>query len=235
MRKGDFARYILSERWKKWGKPDFQAIPWPKADSIGRRDQNGKFIRQRGRMILVAAISAATKDELTANSAATPPPVAAKSAVNEPISPPPVAAKSAVLLSSPVLDPDLQGGRIKKKDVDHEEVARGRDDAQPSIPKLKLSDLRKQVADILDRKLPKGHIRNDSYATSVLWDVKKGKLDADEIRRQFKGYFTGSIINEMFTLIGTNVPKVKTTIVKPKVVFSRRATPEEIASVAAWT
>ena len=110
--KGDFALYVLSERWRGFGKPTFKAIPWPKAKAIGKRDEGGKFIRQRGRKFLVAAISAATNDSLTANPAATYPPVAAKTAVNSAENGHLVAAETAVLLSYPSLDVDP--GEVKK-------------------------------------------------------------------------------------------------------------------------
>lgn len=128
--KGDFSLYVLSERWRGFGrlpdgtiKPTFKAIPWAKPLSEEeekkrkeqdkkRRDANGKFIRRRGRKVLVAAILAATKDSMTANSAATPPPVAAKTAVNNTPNAPIVAAETAVLLSSPSLD--VEPGEVKK-------------------------------------------------------------------------------------------------------------------------
>ena len=127
-KRGDFARYIISERWRAWSRPDFKELPWEKATSVGRHDKTvvdddgnvihkgtGKFIPSRpsksgARRSVVAAKSAATEDQLTAKSAATTSPVAAKSAVN---TPPPgvfVAAKSAVFLSSPSSDVDPDGG-----------------------------------------------------------------------------------------------------------------------------
>lgn len=123
--KGDFALYVLSERWRGFGrlsdgtlKPTFKSIPWPKGKPLSeeeerkRRDTNGKFIRRRGRKNLVAAFSAATYVSLTVNPAATHPPVAAKSAVNSAENGHLVAAESAVLLSSPYLVSDLR--EVKK-------------------------------------------------------------------------------------------------------------------------
>ncbi len=98
MRKGDFARYIESERWREWGKPAFKAIPWPKAEAPCDRDEKGKFKQRRGRKILAAAVSAATVGHLTAESAATRPAVAAKSAVNRGENDEVVAADSAAIL-----------------------------------------------------------------------------------------------------------------------------------------
>jgi hypothetical protein len=112
-KRGDFARYIISERWRAWGRADFKERTWEKATSVGLNDTGGtgRFLpRRKGKKgvheTFVAAKSAATEDQLTAKSAATTSPVAAKSAVN---TPPPgvfVAAKSAVFLSSPSSDGD---------------------------------------------------------------------------------------------------------------------------------
>jgi len=38
-KRGDFSTFILSERWKLWDKPGFDARPWPKAKFVPDRDK----------------------------------------------------------------------------------------------------------------------------------------------------------------------------------------------------
>lgn len=79
-RRGDFARYVFSERWKKYGRDDFEHIEWPKAIAVGRNDRGntGRFLPTRiGKRSVptskpfVAAISTATKEQRMAKYAAT--------------------------------------------------------------------------------------------------------------------------------------------------------------------
>ena len=122
-RKGDFSLYVLSERWRGFGKPTFNAVPWSrtlteeenkirKEQEKKRRDPRGKFIRRRGRTFLVAAISAVKESSLAADSAVKAKPLAAEIAVNSTLNALVVAAEIAVLLSLPSLD--VNPGRSKK-------------------------------------------------------------------------------------------------------------------------
>lgn len=114
--KGDFALYRLSDRWRNFGKQTFDPIPWPKADTIGKRGEGGKFVRRRGRKNLVVALMTTTKAPLMANPTTTTPPVVADSTINTCGKPRSVVADSTMLLSSPSLDVDPRDlKKIKKK------------------------------------------------------------------------------------------------------------------------
>jgi len=118
-KRGDFARYILSERWRKWGGPDFNAIPWEKAATVGIRGEGGKFIRRRiGKReaddAFVAVKDTATKGQTAVKYTATTPHVAVKNTANRPPKGAFVAVKSTVLLSSPYA-PGLGSGSKEVK------------------------------------------------------------------------------------------------------------------------
>lgn len=108
-KKGDFALYRLSDRWRSFGKPTFEAIPWPKATTIGARGQGGKFLRRRDRKNPIVAYSTTTKAPLMVNPSTTTPPVMAESALNPCGKPLSVVAESTMLLSSPSPDVDSKG------------------------------------------------------------------------------------------------------------------------------
>lgn len=110
--KGDFALYRLSDRWRSFGKQTFEAIPWPKANTIGARGEGGKFLRRRGRKSPVVAESTTTKAPLMANLTTTTPPVVAESTMRACGKPRSVVAESTMLLSYPSLDVDP--GEVKK-------------------------------------------------------------------------------------------------------------------------
>jgi hypothetical protein len=111
-KKGDFALYRLSDRWRNFGKPTFEAIPWPKATTIGARGEGGKFIRIRGRKIPVVAYSTTTKAPLMVDMTTTTPLVVDEYTINTFEKPRSVVAESTMLLSSPSLDVDP--GEVKK-------------------------------------------------------------------------------------------------------------------------
>jgi len=111
-KKGDFALYVLSERWRNFRKPTFNAIPWPKATTIGTRGEGGKFIRRRGRKSPVVAIPTTTKAPLMVNMTTTTPLVVDEYTINTFEKPRSVVAESTMLLSSPSLDVDP--GVVKK-------------------------------------------------------------------------------------------------------------------------
>ena len=121
--KGDFALYRLSERWRGFGRlPDgtikstFNAIPWPKATTIGARGEGGMFIRRRGRKSPVVAIPTTTKAPSVAIPATTTPPVVVNSTMRACGKPSSVVAESTMLLSAPSLEPDLREvKKVKKK------------------------------------------------------------------------------------------------------------------------
>jgi hypothetical protein len=47
-RLGDFNVFVVSERWRKFGRDDFERIEWPKSKIISVRDkETGKFVRTR--------------------------------------------------------------------------------------------------------------------------------------------------------------------------------------------
>ena len=189
-KRGDFARYVLSERWRKWGRPDFIVLPWEKAASVGIRGDRGKFIRrrigkQKAEDAFVAAKGTATKKHSMVETTATPPPLAAKSTVNSVLNAPFVAVESTMLLSSPFLDPDLRDGEIKKKDVDHKEGADGactrRDDAatSPKPWRPPRSEMQENVVEIL-RQRPDDRAddwRFIRFIVDQLQAVQRGRLD----------------------------------------------------------
>ena len=111
-KKHDFALYRLSERWRSFGKPTFEALPWPKATTIGARGEGGMFLRTRGRKSPVVADMTTTKAPLMVNPTTTTRPVVADSTMRACGKPPSVVAESTMLLSSPSLEPDLR--EVKK-------------------------------------------------------------------------------------------------------------------------
>lgn len=198
--KGDFALYVLSDRWRCFGKPTFNAIPWPKAKPLSveeerkRRDTNGKFIRRRGRKFLVDAILAATKDSMTANPATTSSPVAAEYAVNSPENGPLVAAESAVLLSSPSLDSDLREVKKKVRALNLGSkctaAAIRRDDATTSPKQWQppLSEIRENVSEIL-RQRPDPRADDPQFVRLIsgqLGEALAGRLDPGRVHDDFQ-------------------------------------------------
>ncbi len=101
--RGDFSRFILSDRWRTWGKSGFDARPWPKARFVPDRDKGGteQFIRhsrkESARKLLVASI-ATIDPPVVAGNATTTPLLVAKSAVNTPDEGTLLVAKSAVII-----------------------------------------------------------------------------------------------------------------------------------------
>ena len=102
--RGDFARYILSNRWRQWrppaGGPDFMALEWMKGQVIGTRDTTildedgnvirkgtGKFIKKRtpkiSRKVHVVAPKATSKPSLVALKATSEKPLVALKAINK--------------------------------------------------------------------------------------------------------------------------------------------------------
>jgi hypothetical protein len=114
-KKHDFALYRLSERWRSFGKPTFEAVPWPKATTIGARGEGGKFLRTRGRKSPVVAIPATTKAPLMVNMTTTTPPVVAESTMRACGKPLSVVAESTMLLSAPSLSEDSEVSKEVKK------------------------------------------------------------------------------------------------------------------------
>lgn len=189
--KGDFALYRLSNRWRSFGKQAFEALPWPKADTIGRRGEDGKFIRRRGRKNLVVAFSTTTKAPLMANPTTTTPPVVAESAINTCGKLRSVVAESAMLLSSP--SPDVNLGEVKKvkKKVPGKEVSNSgqsrRDDAatSPKTWRPPRSEMQENVVEIL-RQRPDDRAddwRFIRFITDQLQAVQRGRLDRGRVWR----------------------------------------------------
>ena len=103
-KRGDFAQYERSDRWRRWGQSDFNKVEWPKAEienekgkPIWVRDR-GKFTSSRLTKKELAARLTATKSSYTVKVTATKENVAAKVAVNNPSDGPNVAATSTVLV-----------------------------------------------------------------------------------------------------------------------------------------
>jgi hypothetical protein len=131
--KGDFSLYVLSERWRGFGrlpdgtiKPTFKAIPWAKPlteeekkkrkeEDKKRRDANGKFIRRRGRKNLVVALLTTTKAPSVVNLTTTTLPVVVNSTINTCGKPLSVVVNSTMLLSAPSLDSDLREVKTGRK------------------------------------------------------------------------------------------------------------------------
>ena len=116
-KKGDYAKYRMSSRWKRWPKSD-SLLDWPRADMCWLkendedenqrrkvRDEKGRFLPRRGRKKaaedLVAAISATTKASLGTKKTTTKPAVVAKNATNNLKKHDLVVANNAMFLRSP--------------------------------------------------------------------------------------------------------------------------------------
>lgn len=75
-KRGDFAVYERSDRWRKCGKPDFEEIPWPKAEIRNEKGKpiwfrdHGKFTRlvpkKKELAVRLTAIKSNPTAELTA-------------------------------------------------------------------------------------------------------------------------------------------------------------------------
>ena len=77
--RGDYSIFILSERWRSWGKPGlFDTRPWPKARFVPERDKVTKqFIRQSRKESM--------RKLLVANIATIDPPVVVENATTDPL------------------------------------------------------------------------------------------------------------------------------------------------------
>jgi len=109
-RKGDYALYRLSERWRQFGKPAFNAVPWPTANTIGVRGEGGRFVKRRARKFPVVVGSATTEAALVSNSTTTEGPVVVNSTMNTCGILGSVVAESTMFLSYP----STQGKHGKK-------------------------------------------------------------------------------------------------------------------------
>jgi len=99
--KGDYALYRLSERWRQFGRPGFERLPWPKTTAIGVRGEGGRFIKRRARKSAVVANMTTKKAPSVVNPATTEGTVVVNSAMNTCGILGPVVAESAMFLSYP--------------------------------------------------------------------------------------------------------------------------------------
>ena len=123
--RGDFAIYVLSERWRQWappeGGPNFEKIDWPKAKVIATRDDvSGQFVANRiGKMratkSLVLASKATTKTRIVARKATTPISPVASKAMKEAFDAELPVAREAISLISPSLSRNSGDGREETK------------------------------------------------------------------------------------------------------------------------
>lgn len=191
--KGDFALYQLSTRWQSFGKPTFRALPWPKANTIGKRGEGGMFIRKRGRKNLVVALLTTTKAPLMTNMTTTTPPVVAESTMRACGKPLSVVAESTMLLSSPSLDMELR--EVKKKVRTLNSRTKGnaapirRDDTttSPNQWRPPLSEIRENVAEIL-RQRPDPRVDDPQFIKlidSQLSETLAGRLAPVRVYNDF--------------------------------------------------
>ncbi len=197
-KKHDFALYRLSERWRSFGKPTFEAVPWPKATTIGARGEGGKFLRTRGRKSPVVANPTTTKAPLMVNMTTTTPPVVVNSTMRACGKPPSVVVNSTMLLSSPSLGVDPgEVKKVKKKvrtpDPGSKSIAAPirRDDATTSPKKWRppLSEIKENVAEIL-RQRPDPRADDPQFVRLIsgqLGEALAGRLDPTRVHSDFLG------------------------------------------------
>lgn len=219
--KGEYTKYSISTRWQAYDTSEWQEIPYPKSFKEGftsdkyiekRKKESGKNSVQK-RTLPAFKNERYEVDESPHN--------VQERTLKTPLFDGFQRSKTNVSISDmPQKTPKGDKKKILAPESKVQSIAaqNRRDDAQPPIPriKLKLTDLRKQVADILDRNMPEGYIRNVPAVTSELWDVAKGRHDPEKAWKFIARFFsfmpitaTTTIVTNLFNLIGyTNRPKI---------------------------
>lgn len=122
--RGDYSIFILSERWKLWDKPGFDARPWPKAKFVPDRDKVTKqFIpnsRKESVRKLLEANVPSIDPSIEAGNASIAHLIEAQKAVNTPLA-------TTILEAQTALDIDVyQGSEVEPKVQDSEGRGKGK-------------------------------------------------------------------------------------------------------------
>lgn len=199
--RGDFSRFILSERWKLWGKPGFDARPWPKAKFVPDRDKRGtgRFIghsRKEGAKKLLEANVTSIDPSIEAGNASIAPLIEAPKAANTPLRGDFLEARKAVyidLCQGSEVEPKVQDseGRCKKKVFAPETRSKStaaairRDAADSSHP---ITDDPKTLADLAaSLSFIVGHLPDEVVAKKMAGRPRRN-LDPNMAPRLDPGY-----------------------------------------------
>jgi|GEM_PF-6777517 len=195
--RGDFAMYVVSERWRLWQPPDggpaFEYLEWKKADMpwleeekrgkrslLKVRDERGRYLPRRGRKVLVAALGETIKPSLVAPKDTREKPLVSPKAMNKASDTEPLVAPKSIFLYEPILQEKTK--RSEDQGAGHRDRCVATTSSPRRPPK---SEIRENVAEIL-RKRP-DHGVNDSrfvrFLTDQLQDVQSGRLDAGRVHR----------------------------------------------------
>jgi len=196
-KKGDYATYQMSDRWKRYGENHFVSIPWAKAKVIGTRDitimddngnithrGTGLFIKRRlpktSRKVRVVAANATTRGALVAPNATTNPPVVAANAINRTQSGTELVAVDATVLLNHTSTNSIQAWEQGRK-------GGGRCNCAPSC-RPPLSEIRENVAEILrQRPDPRaGNRRFISLVADQLQATQRSELDVVRVHRDLQ-------------------------------------------------
>lgn len=132
-KRGDYSIFILSERWRLWDKPGFDARPWPKAKFVPDRDKVTKrFIpnsRKEGMRKLLEANKASIDPSIEDGSASIAPLLEAQGAVNTPLVAPILEAEKDLSIDY------YQGSDVEPKAQDLE--GRGKKKTRTLAPRSK--------------------------------------------------------------------------------------------------
>lgn len=244
----DFSLYRLSERWRDYDTDRWVAVEMEKAACYVARDEKTKRWIGRPKGKSQRPISAVHQRPITAVQDVVERPISAveNTEINE-IS---TANNSRILSTTRVCtasDGDALGLKVEEKGLKSNCAASHSDDAAPSIPppngeakttRLTKADLLEKITAALEHQftIPKREERPlAKRIAEQLDDIQRGRLDPEKVRAGLLASIPESVVRDLLSIVGVNGVKPKIRIARPKVVYSRRATPEEIASVAAWT
>lgn len=180
-RKGDYATYQISERWRRYGEKHFERVPWPKGKSIGIRSVDGTFLprntRKKHPKRFLVAEGATTESSLMASNATTDPPLVAAGAINRPPNEQKLVAADAIYLDNHV-SRDFTG--VSNKGEEKEGKTNCARSYQP--PR---SEIRDNVIEILrQRSDPRADgKRFVAFLTDQLHGVQHGRLDVGRVHR----------------------------------------------------
>ncbi len=204
-KRGDFTTYVLSERWRLWGKAGFDARPWPKAKFVPKRDEGGteqfvKNSRKEGMRKLLEANATSIDPRIEAERASIPPLIEAQRAVNNPLASALIEAQKTLIIDyyqGSEAGPKVQDseGRSKKKvrtpDPGSKSIATPfrRDDATTKQWRPPLSEIRENVAEILKQR-PDPRADDPQFIRRISDQLKEtlaGRLDPRRVHNDFMG------------------------------------------------
>jgi len=194
--RGDFTTYVLSERWRLWGKVGFDARPWPEARFVPNR-KKGRFVknsRKEGARKLLEANAASIDPRVEANAASTPPPIEAQKDPNTPLSAPILEAQKDLIIDyyqGTEAEPKAQAseGRVKKRTRTlaprSKSIAAATSSKQWRPP---LSEIRENVTEILRQRPDRraGDPRFVRFLANQLVDAQRGRLDPGRVHHDLQ-------------------------------------------------